>query len=215
MAEQRKRGSGKATGTSRNERNFRGDMQSFNEQEQPPLEGEQLRNQSQNDEPVDNRDYEDSRNTNRSGRSGKMADPGSFKVNTSGWNFKDAQEPYIIRDSKERLVQINDVEPFENEDGQQSVKITYTLPSEPFCNQFTDFLNFPHESNNASQYNRNQWRLGQFVQCFKIEAHDGNDEDINPVMDWPGKQGYVLLRVQTQQGFEDQNKIRRFITNRR
>lgn len=78
-----------------------------------------------------------------------------------------------------------------------------------FAKSFSQFLRIPHDDMNAKDRNAARWDLKAFFECFGIDHTQRIDYE-----DCIGKTGDVLLIVTPDEGYGEQNKVKKFMSPR-
>lgn len=78
-----------------------------------------------------------------------------------------------------------------------------------FTKAFSHFLRIPHEDMNQKNKNAAKWELKAFFTCFGIDYSQRIDYE-----DQIGKTGEALLIVTPDEGYGEQNKVKKFMSGR-
>jgi len=124
-------------------------------------------------------------------------------------NVDDAEEPVIIEDDNEHLIEILKVTFYEaDEEEETSARISVFLecPDEEFSKGFDHTLWIPAKGDTKKQRNASKWAIRLFKEAFALPV----DSTMN-FPDWVGQQTWATLGVRKSEGYDDRNKIREFI----
>jgi len=78
-----------------------------------------------------------------------------------------------------------------------------------FAKSFSQFLRIPHDGLNAKDKNAAKWDLKAFFTCFGIDYTQRVDYE-----ECVGKTGDALLIVTPDEGYGEQNKVKKFLSPR-
>lgn len=82
-------------------------------------------------------------------------------------------------------------------------------PEAKFAKNFSHFLRLPHTEMAEKDKNAARWELRNFFRCFEIDYSQRIDYE-----DCIGTSGEVLLIVSSDEGYGEQNKVKRFLSER-
>lgn len=78
-----------------------------------------------------------------------------------------------------------------------------------YAKPFSIFMRIPHEDMNSKDKNAAKWAIKIFCKCFGIDYTQRIDYE-----DCVGKTGEVLLIVTPDEGYGEQNKVKKFLNAR-
>ena len=123
------------------------------------------------------------------------AEPGEHTIELSDWKVND--DGKVIRKDSNGNPYIMPIFEVVDEEGSEYIK------------SFTHFVRLPHEDMNKKELNSCKFALKEFFNCFGVDYHSRIDyEEII------GARGDVLLLTSADEGYGEQNKIKKFIAPR-
>jgi hypothetical protein len=136
----------------------------------------------------------------------------STTIDPSEWNMDDIQEEEPMTEEAEYKLRIYGVRMFRSDSGQTSCLVNFEFSEHPFAKSFTQFVYFPHHSQEPRQHNRTKLTLRDFANCFKIDISG----PFKPEEEWTGKEGWAVVfwddsEKQKKTEYGPTNKIRRYL----
>jgi hypothetical protein len=122
-------------------------------------------------------------------------------------NVDDAQEPIVVDAGTEVTLRITAVAEGTNKNGNTYIMPRFEVENEPYCKDFSKYMELPHDEMTEKQRNKALWALKELCQCFDISLDDDTE-------DWQGATGDAILGVSSDQEYGEQNFVKTFIIPR-
>jgi len=121
--------------------------------------------------------------------------------------MEDIHETYTMPDNTEAKLKVLQVSRQERDDGQTYYVCTHEIVGEDYAEEVADFIYMPHQSaQTAKQRNKTKTRLRDYTTCFDLDI----TRPFNPVDDWPGAEGWVILGIREDAKYGKRNTIKEF-----
>ena len=119
----------------------------------------------------------------------------------------DTHETYTMPDATEAKLKILQVSRQERDDGQIYYVCTHEIIGEDYAEEVADFIYMPHATaQTPKQRNKTKIRLRDYTTCFDLDI----SRPFNPVDDWPGAEGWVILGSRDDAKYGKRNTIKEF-----
>lgn len=132
-------------------------------------------------------------------------------INPSEWNLDDAEEPVVLpagTEAKVRIISVRIGRTAIEKGSMQYIQPTVEICDEPMAKDFGIYLGLPEPTKMTPKaLQRTKWTLKCFYECFKISTSG----ESNPQEDWLGLEGWVVLGVQENPGYGQQNNVAEYI----
>ncbi len=133
----------------------------------------------------------------------------SSEIDFLDLNVEGAVEPSLIEDDNEHLVEIvkvKYVEADEEEGTSARIDVLLECPEDEASRMFSHALWIPNKEDTKKQRNSAKWAIKSFKDAFGISSDSKMD-----FPSWIGLQTFVVLGVRSSEGYDDQNKVRKFL----
>lgn len=127
-------------------------------------------------------------------------------IDPSELGMEDIHDTYTMPDGKEAQLRILQVSRQSRDDGQIYYVCTHEIVGEDYAEEVADFIYMPHEAQTPKQRNKTKIRLRDYTDCFRLNIKSA----FNPVDDWPGAEGWVMLGVRDDAKYGKRNTIKEF-----
>ena len=124
-----------------------------------------------------------------------------------------AQEPTIVPADEEYKLRIIACDPVkEDKNGNDYIMPWFEVPDAPASKEFTKYLKLATAKNmkglTPKQVNNLKWSNLTFLTCFGIDPK----KKFKPEDDLPGKTGWAILGIESDEEYGDKNYIKKFVT---
>lgn len=118
-------------------------------------------------------------------------------------DFNDVVEPRAVEADAEYKVRIMDMKEGVNKKGGKYIMVFFDILDEVGAKTLSHYMGLPESSMDAKQLNNTKYRIKQFLDCFDIDPKTDTE-------DWVGAEGWVILGVQDNEQYGEQNFIKCF-----
>lgn len=121
--------------------------------------------------------------------------------------MEDIHDTYTMPDLTEVKLRILQVNPQQRDDGQIYYICTHEIVGEDYAEEVAEFIYMPHATaQTAKQRNKTKGRLRDYTECFQLDI----SRPFNPVDEWPGAEGWVILGIREDARYGKRNIIKEF-----
>ncbi len=127
-------------------------------------------------------------------------------------DLSDAKEPTVVPANQEYQLVITKCEaPKQDKSGFDYIMPVFEIPKEPNSKSFSRYIRLATRGNldklDDKKKNDLKWGNTVFLKCFGIDT----TKKFSPEDDLPGKKGWAILGVESDEEYGDKNKISKFV----
>lgn len=126
-------------------------------------------------------------------------------VDLNNYDLENAQDPIAMEPGEYKIRIIECDGERENSAGNPYLLPRFEVCDQPLAKDFTLYLPLPHDEMDEKQKMRTIAKLKHFCQCFSISLQGFDPEDLQ------GAEGWVMLGVDNDEQYGEQNYIKSFV----